>query len=587
MSALFPTLLISRRPRQAGIDWTRARSWLGGAPRMDAASWPRDDKLQPLPFVAQIDLAEVAAISGKTPLPDKGSLAFFTGREGAVVFVPQGQSNMSVMPLSGAPDLIEYGGSPDWRTDLAGRPLFPYWPVNFTVLDVPPPPPDEDEDAYQAFLGAQVAAVEQLFPRRKYFLSAREAFAGPPIPDWWRTAIHYAGYLDKAVREIPKLIVSEQEFLARLRKTAEEAQSKSPNELKTAQDSVARCERKIAKLHELQPAFLEFAAAVSDFSKRRDPWALMNPDETAQLASLWARNAEFGAFHFNQGTFPLDYLKDQMFKALPAAGTPEFSAFPTAVRNLIDEKRAPRPQWWFKAIHYAKRLQDAAQLGVPGALKWREEQIVSLRKLHHEWQPNDALAIFRRMLGPKSEKVTKLEADIVKSAARLAELHRLEPAFKTFVREVNEWTKGRDPWMRMLPADIAQLDVQMKRMQDEFKDFDAYVPRPEELETSTLLAMATADERGYAALPEPVRTLINRDCLLPSGGWHQMFGRGIEIQGDSVAMREEGYIMLLQLTYDDMMHWGFGDNGCYQFWISPADLAQQNWAAAKMMFECG
>ena len=38
-------------------------------------------------------------------------------------------------------------------------------------------------------------------------------------------------------------------------------------------------------------------------------------------------------------------------------------------------------------------------------------------------------------------------------------------------------------------------------------------------------------------------------------------------------MREEGYIMLLQLTHDDMMHWRFGDNGICQFWISPADLA--------------
>jgi len=84
--------------------------------------------------------------------------------------------------------------------------------------------------------------------------------------------------------------------------------------------------------------------------------------------------------------------------------------------------------------------------------------------------------------------------------------------------------------------------------------------------------MASADARGYAALPEPVRTLINRNCL-PTGRWHQMFGRGIEIQGDSCAMREEGYIMLLQLTYDDLMQWSFGDNGVYQFWISPADLA--------------
>ena len=65
-----------------------------------------------------------------------------------------------------------------------------------------------------------------------------------------------------------------------------------------------------------------------------------------------------------------------------------------------------------------------------------------------------------------------------------------------------------------------------------------------------------------------------------------MFGRGIEIQGDSCAMREEGYIMLLQLTHDDLMHWSFGDNGVYQFWILPADLAKRNWAAAKMTFEC-
>jgi hypothetical protein len=36
-------------------------------------------------------------------------------------------------------------------------------------------------------------------------------------------------------------------------------------------------------------------------------------------------------------------------------------------------------------------------------------------------------------------------------------------------------------------------------------------------------------------------------------------------------MREEGYIMLLQLTCDDLMQWSFGDNGDYQFWISPAD----------------
>ena len=67
--APFPTVLVSRRPRQLGVDWKGARSWLGGAPRMGTTPWPRNDNGKPLLFVAQIDLAEVAAKTGKTSLP--------------------------------------------------------------------------------------------------------------------------------------------------------------------------------------------------------------------------------------------------------------------------------------------------------------------------------------------------------------------------------------------------------------------------------------------------------------------------------------------------------------------------------------
>jgi hypothetical protein len=587
MGAPFPTLLVSRRPRQVDVDWAGARSWLGGAPRIGVTAWPRDKKAEPLLFVAQIDLAEVAAKTGKTPLPDKGSLAFFIGGGGAVVFVPEEQTSTPVMPPAGTPDLIECGGSADWRTDLAGRPLFPYWPVDFAVLDVMPPARD-DEDAFEEFSAAEVAAVEKLFSRRKYALTADQAFAGPSIPDWWQTAIYYANYLDKALLDVPNLIKREQGSLDYALKKVEEAQSKGPGELKKAKGYVALYESKIAKLYQLQPAFVEFAAEVSGFSKGRDPWALMNPAEMAHLASLWARNSEFAAFHFNQGKFPIDYLKNEMFKALPAADTLAFAAFPAPVRSLIDEKRAPRPQWWFMAIHYAERLQEAARLGMPSATKRRTDNIAAYRRRLNELQPKDALAVFRRITGPKSADVTKLEAEIAKAEAELAKLGQLEVTFKQFVEEASNWTQGRDPWSVMQPAEVEQLQAQMKRAREDFRDFAAYyVPgRREELETSTLVTMVSADGRGYAALPEPVRTLINRDCLLPTGGWHQMFGRGIEIQGDSCAMREEGYIMLLQLTHDDLMHWSFGDNGVYQFWILPADLAKRNWAAAKMTFEC-
>jgi len=239
------------------------------------------------------------------------------------------------------------------------------------------------------------------------------------------------------------------------------------------------------------------------------------------------------------------------------------------------------------AVHYAKRLHEAARLGVPAATKWRMDNIAAYRKRLQELQPKNALALFRRVTGPKSPEVTKLEAEIARVEADVAKLGPLEVRFKQFVDDVSKWTQGRDPWALMEPAEVEHLDAQIKPAAEEFRDFaGSYVPtRRKDLETLTLITMAS-DPRGYAALPEPVRALINRDYLLPGGGWHQMFGRGVEIQGDSSAMREDGYIMLLQLTYDDLMHWRFGDNGAYQFWISPADLDKRNWLASKMTFEC-
>lgn len=88
-------------------------------------------------------------------------------------------------------------------------------------------------------------------------------------------------------------------------------------------------------------------------------------------------------------------------------------------------------------------------------------------------------------------------------------------------------------------------------------------------------------------MPEAIRAVIDTQYLLPTRSctWHQMFGMGVEIQGNAAAANE-AKVMLLQLVYDDMMHWRFGDNGAFQFWISPDDLVQGNWAAAQVTFEC-
>ena len=79
----------------------------------------------PLVFMAQIDLAEVAAKTGKTPLPENGSLAFFIGGEPRVVFVPEGEITTPVMPPDGTPDLSESVAQPSGAPTLRGSRCFP------------------------------------------------------------------------------------------------------------------------------------------------------------------------------------------------------------------------------------------------------------------------------------------------------------------------------------------------------------------------------------------------------------------------------------------------------------------------------
>lgn len=585
MISNFTTLLLSRRPRHAGEDWFHASSWFGGAPRLGTAPWPSDKSGEPLHFAAQLDLAEIASKIGQTRLPATGSLAFFIGGEGAVVHVPEGQNTTPVFPPPGTPDLTKSGGSEDWPYDLNGRPLFPYWPVHLSRLDLPSPPSEDADDADEqvdAFLTAQAAAVEAHFPRRKYNLTPDLAFAGPAIPDWWQNAIHLSDKLARASRDGQGALNI---WRARL------AQSRAGGDkdlVAKAEAAVAQLEAELAKLHEAQPRFKDFVAEVTAWTAGRDPWGLMSADELAQLEVYWKRNTEFPKLTGYHGIGEIDRLKADMLKALPAVGEPAYTALPAPVRDLVNAHRAPRPMWWHSAISYVASLEKAMRTGVPRASKSERDKIEADRILLASLRPSGALASLRRLVDGKGHEIAEIEARIASNEAKLAERRPAEVAFKNFVDEMSTRVAVRDPWQQMAQADIEWLKTALRHAQKEFGDFVRYIApaRIEDVEASTLRAMLTGEERAYASLPEGVQGLVNRAYLLPPNVWHQMFGRGLEIQGTSSAMREDGNIMLLQLTYDDLMAWSFGDNGAYQFWIAPRDLTDRNWSAAKLTFEC-
>jgi hypothetical protein len=276
-----------------------------------------------------------------------------------------------------------------------------------------------------------------------------------------------------------------------------------------------------------------------------------------------------------------------MLKALPAAGEPAYAAFPAPVRDLVAAHCAPRPMWWHSAISFAGKLQEALRIGVPRASRTELQNLAADRKLLDDLQPSGVFGGFGRRLGGKAKEIVEIEARMAANKAKIAERLPAAKALETFVGETTAWVEGRDPWAQMADADIERLKAGLARAEKEFYAFVRYVApaRIEELEASTLRTMLIGPEQAYAALPESVRARVARDYLLPPEVWHQMFGRGVEIQGDSSAMREEGNIMLLQLTYDDLMQWSFGDNGVYQFWIAPDDLIGRNWSATKISFE--
>jgi hypothetical protein len=259
--------------------------------------------------------------------------------------------------------------------------------------------------------------------------------------------------------------------------------------------------------------------------------------------------------------------------------------FFTAREAYKEVGEAERRFWWHSAQHYAQCLQTSlrhAPARIEVTRKYLNAAQSRLARLH----PVGFFSAIGLKSKEPSPEAKKAQDEVARLEAQVAELERTAAELEPFVREVAGWARGSDPWQPMPPEAVAQLRTIFERGRSVFAEFTRHTtPRSlPDLETETLLALATAGDRGYASLPEGIRSLINQQYLLPTQTWHQMFGRGVEIQGNAAA-ENEGNVMLLQLVYDDMLHWRFGDMGAYQFWIPPDDLVRGNWAAVRISFE--
>lgn len=279
-----PVVLV-RKPRERGRDWFGDASWLGGLPRLGKTPWPRDENGVPLPFAAQIDLAELAAACPESPLPHQGSLAFFAG-PGAVIPVPPGSGDFSAPPAQLPPADDEGGHALPADAARLGHSFFPYWPVEPVAITLPDELSDYREIGNdEAIEQAMLDRLRARYPLRTGPFTVEE----PVTWMWWHGAIHLAAEFRAAMDRAPRLIALREDRTAAARADLdmlEDDPSTTPLQLEAARRALDREDARLRAIRAQYEALPQVIAAMDGFVDGRDPWAPLGAEELAVVRDV-------------------------------------------------------------------------------------------------------------------------------------------------------------------------------------------------------------------------------------------------------------------------------------------------------------
>ena len=346
-------IAIIRKARDKDRDWSDDRSWFGGLPKLGGQAWPRGKNGVPLPFVAQLDLAEIAAANPDTPLPKEGSLAFFIN-EGAVLHVPPGDHQPTPAP-EGLPHAYEEDGYPlpETRSPLT-HPLFPFWPVEPARMRLPEdlPPVSEDEEDLAIIDAAQIAASAAITPRREYAFSAggrlTDGIAGAETV-WWYGAGLVLRQLQAALAYVPRAIAGRESSIAKGKEYQARLLAAPELDEKALADSRAWEERNRADIPKIEAegrGLAEFAARFETFVAGRDPWSEMTAEEAALLKDVMetARRDFEQLCRFNVSSSLRD-VRDATIRRMITGDRRAAAAIPDAVLALLNEQYRLPTSW--------------------------------------------------------------------------------------------------------------------------------------------------------------------------------------------------------------------------------------------------
>lgn len=383
-SGLFPKplprpVVLVRAVREREESWFGARSWLGGVPRLDGGSWPRDANGVPLPFAAQIDLADLAAACPESPLPREGSLAFFLGT-GAVVAVPPGRHEFSDPPAD-LPPAFDEGGFPfPIRANRLSRLLFPFWPVEPVALDLPEHLRDpRDQRRVEAIEQAMRDLLSQLAEPRTSPFTATD-----PIL-WWHGVRHLADQIHVALESAGRLVALREDGLRRAETTLAEIEATgeaSEDRLETAHRDAADQRAALASLQAQREGLPGMAAAIDGLVAGRDPWAQLTREEFGVVEEFLVElRASYGDLIRHHAPHALAELTTLSLRAM-VSGTPDaLAAMPDAQLARINREHRlalchPHQMFGLGGRQRSARDEHRAdllllQLGYDDLMEWR------------------------------------------------------------------------------------------------------------------------------------------------------------------------------------------------------------------------
>ena len=265
-------------------------------------------------------------------------------------------------------------------------------------------------------------------------------------------------------------------------------------------------------------------------------------------------------------------------------GKSEYAFSASTVQRLLGNKVLPH--WWREAQVYAAALADVPtdpwnqRARHAKSIRYAEQQLSNA-------QGKGLSVTLGRMFGRAvSEDVSKATAALERELDRASIFEKQLRQVSSVSHDITVRAKSHAPHAQMDQDNILRLIAEQMYVREKLDSAcGSLVPRyPGELTIDTIIAFATGEDEAYRSIPEVVRQFIDEKHLLPQGPLHQMFGEGDSIQ--TIASCENAdHVMLLQLAYDDMMRWRFGDVGAYQFWIRPEDLGDGRWDRMRLTFE--